>query len=151
MKWRVFVSDNVKQHYVGSYDDELAAAEAFDAKARELLGEDASGGYENKATAKGVIRRLNFPTTPERERYDAAVAKLPSNNKCNAGDPVVWGELAGDGFECDADCAYCGYASQNDENVQEGQIGYLCNSHCTNYSRGATPFKPATRRKKKKK
>ena len=68
------------------------------------------------------------------------------NNKCNAGDPVVWGELAGDGFECDADCAYCGYASQNDENVQEGQIGYLCNSHRTNYSIGATPFKPGRRR-----
>eukprot|EP01044_Picomonas_judraskeda_P012210 COSAG03_NODE_1731_length_3593_cov_87.784488_7_plen_172_part_00 len=147
-KWEVSLLDReTRKVFGGTYNDERAAAQAFDTKARELLGEDASGGYENKATAKGVIRRLNFPTTPERERYDAAVAKLPMNNKCNAGDPAVWGELAGDGFECDADCAYCGYAN---ENVQEGQIGYLCSAHGRTYSRGATPFKPVTRRKKKK-
>ena len=152
-KWEVSLLDReTRKVFGGTYNDERAAAKAFDAKARELLGEDASGGVLKKGKKNaGVIRRLNFPTTPERERYDAAIAKLPMNNKCNAGDPAVWGELAGDWFECDADCALEFYNSQHDENVQEGQIGYLCNSHRTNYSIGATPFKPATRHKKKKK
>ena len=149
-KWEVSLLDReTRKVYGGTYNDERAAAKAFDAKARELLGEDASGGCENKGTTKGSIRRLNFPTTPERARYDAAVAKLPSNNKCNAGDPVVWGELAGDGFECDAACAHCIYERQ--DNVQEGQVGYLCVGHQTSYTRGATPFKPVKRHKKKKK
>ena len=120
----------------------------FDAKARELMGEDASGGKLKKGKKNtGNIRRLNFPTPEERARYDAAIAKLATNNKCNAGDPAVWGELAGDGFQCDADCAERTYERQDDENVQEGQIGYLCGSHNTNYRRGATPFKPARKNK----
>jgi hypothetical protein len=66
-------------------------------------------------------------------------------------DPAVWGELVGVGFECDADCAQCIYERQDDENVQEGQIGYLCKAHVGNYSNGSTPFKPARKNKKKMK
>jgi hypothetical protein len=73
---------------------------------------------------------------------------LAINNQCNAGDLVVWGDLAEDGFECDADCVLYIYERQDDENVQEGQIGYLCTgtAHVGNYRNGSTPFKPVTKR-----
>ena len=62
---------------------------------------------------------FNFPTPLEMARYDAVVARMPRNNKCNAGNPAVWGELLGDGFECDANCAQCMYEREDDENVQD--------------------------------
>ena len=151
-KWRVAVF-TTKVAHVGYYDhdDERRAAEEFDTKARELLGEDASGGrLKNGKKNTRVIRRLNFPRPEERERYDAAIAKLPSNNKCNAGDPVVWGESAGDGFECDR-CANEMYERQDDENVQEGQIGYLCRTHYMQRWSGIALFKSVRPYKKKKK
>ena len=64
---------------------------------------------------------------------------------------MVWGELVGDGFECDADRADFIVESQDDENVQEGQIGYLCRTHYMQRWSGIALFKSVRPYKKKKK
>ena len=129
--------------HAGYYDDEVEAAKAYDVKARELRGEMASGANEKKSKHAGAaLTRLNFPTEEEKTVYEAAVARLAKNKKCNAGNPDVWGDNAGDGFDCGATAKYK-FESEDDANVHEGQVGYLCNGHDKNYKRGSLPLKPA--------
>ena len=58
-KWNAGISNGGKMRSMGAFDDEEAAARAYDAAARELRGEQAHGG------GCGLIYRLNFPTAEE--------------------------------------------------------------------------------------
>jgi hypothetical protein len=52
LKWRVTIFVNYKQIHVGTFDDEVEAAKAYDTKARELFGEFANTNFPEGKHAK---------------------------------------------------------------------------------------------------
>jgi hypothetical protein len=72
-KWRAVIRQDGKNFYLGCFTDEQDAAEAFDAKARELRGEQRAHGGRSGPN----WWRLNFPTAQE-EAY-AAEQGMPTN------------------------------------------------------------------------
>jgi hypothetical protein len=59
-KWDVGITHQGRRRRLGYFDDEAAAAEAFDEAARRLRGDQAHGGH-----SWGHTYRLNFPTAAE--------------------------------------------------------------------------------------
>eukprot|EP01046_Picozoa_sp_COSAG06_P038545 COSAG06_NODE_4458_length_4242_cov_1.617186_3_plen_297_part_00 len=68
-KWVAGIGHNGKSKYLGSFDDEHGAAQAYDTAARRLRGDDAHGGQSIGGAVKtGRPWRLNFPTKGEVKR-----------------------------------------------------------------------------------
>ncbi len=65
-KWSVRLKTAGKVHSLGCFNDEEAAARAFDVAARRLRGDEAHGGFKSR----GATFLLNFPTASEQAAFE---------------------------------------------------------------------------------
>jgi hypothetical protein len=86
-KWRVGIFHQGKKVGLGRFDDEVEAAEAYDAKARELKGDGAKLNFPGPGEKQGIGRTLRTPEDV------AAAKKMGSRRSSYRG--VCWDKQPG--------------------------------------------------------